>query len=501
MKLRIHWAVQFCVVIFVFLFTACPNGNDEEEKTLSLSLNTAGGNYRVTAGNGILLKATVINAENPVMAWTDKDGITVSKTDMYTFTPDTSGDYQFTFKLNAANGTGEKTVVLTVEVLSKAEVNSELYFDYGSRRTAADSPETRGYTVPLGRTLVLAPVRQHNEITGAARYEWTVDGVIPADFSETEYFSFTPAEKKSYTIKVAARDGDKYAEALTTVTCTEPEGTYRRQVSASTKAKAVICFEFVQGPGQFTCRQYPALNKNMNETEVLEKVQSIVDAYETRTFAFSLGGFGGYIITGFDHSVANTGGYDLAIYGNAFTDWGEAGILWVMQDDNGNGKPDDTWYELKGSETGKVETVQRYSITYSYPDGTQDGVTGGRWTDNLGQSGRYHTGHDGAWDSLEGYPYWVPGEYITFTGTLLPSNRGKSKGGQDTHLAYGEGYVDNLPSKQDFSISDAVQADGSPMHLQYIDFVKVQTAAKDWYEMWGEVSTETGVPLDKSLMQ
>ena len=499
MKACILWAARFCALVLLLLITACPNGDgDSKEKPLSLSLNAAGGNYRVTVGNSIVLKADVSNAENPVMAWTDKDGNIVSETDSFIFEPDVSGEYSFTFKLNAANGTEEKSVTVTV-LERPAAANSKLYFDYGRVRTP-DSPETGGYTVPLGRTLVLAPVRRHNEITGNARYEWTVDGAVPANFSETEYFSFTPAEKKSYTIKVSARDGDKYAEAVTTVTCTEPEGTYRRQPGASGKARAVTCFDFVQGPGQFTSRSYPSLNKNMDETAVLAQVQSIVDKYETLTFAFSLGAFGGYIVTGFDHSVANTGDYDLAIYGNAFTDWGEAGVVWVMQDDNGNDKPDDTWYELKGSETGKNETVQRYSITYSYPDGTQDGVTGGAWTDNLGESGRYHTGSSPAWDSLDGYPYWVTGDSITFTGTLLPGNRGKSRGGQDTHLAYGEGYVDNLPGKQDFKISDAIQADGSPVHLEYIDFVKVQTAAKDWYETWGEVSTETGVPLDRSLM-
>jgi hypothetical protein len=71
---------------------------------------------------------------------------------------------------------------------------------------------------------------------------------------------------------------------------------------------------------------------------------------------------------GFDHSVENSGVYDLWIPGNAFGDalgsWSEPGIVWVNQDENDNGKPDDTWYELKGSETGKTGTIQRYSITH-----------------------------------------------------------------------------------------------------------------------------------------
>jgi hypothetical protein len=119
----------------------------------------------------------------------------------------------------------------------------------------------------------------------------------------------------------------------------------------------------------------------------------------------------------------------------------------------------------------------------------------------LGKSGRYHTGHYGGWDSLDGYPYWVQGGSITFTGTLLPDNLVQ---GTTSHKFYDWGYVDNRPNAEirDFKISDAIQVDGSAIHLDYIDFVKVQTSAKAWVnETVGEVSTETGVPLDKSFIQ
>ena len=70
----------------------------------------------------------------------------------------------------------------------------------------------------------------------------------------------------------------------------------------------------------------------------------------------SLGGWGGYITFGFDHPVENKDGYDLQILGNAFymsgsTEYGssEPGIVLVSRDENGNGLPDDKWFELKGS--------------------------------------------------------------------------------------------------------------------------------------------------------
>lgn len=69
--------------------------------------------------------------------------------------------------------------------------------------------------------------------------------------------------------------------------------------------------------------------------------------------------FRGYIIVGFDHSIPNSGNqYDFCVQGNAFDGSSEPGIVWVMQDINGNGLPDDEWYELKGSEAGKEETIQ-----------------------------------------------------------------------------------------------------------------------------------------------
>ena len=48
-----------------------------------------------------------------------------------------------------------------------------------------------------------------------------------------------------------------------------------------------------------------------------------------------------------------------AIQGNAFDSSNEPGIVWVMQDVNGNGLPDDEWYELRGSETGETHHHSR----------------------------------------------------------------------------------------------------------------------------------------------
>src|SRR5690606_33774042 len=79
----------------------------------------------------------------------------------------------------------------------------------------------------------------------------------------------------------------------------------------------------------------------------------------------TLGAFGGSIVLGFDHIVSNVADADdIIIYGNASATGAEPGTVWVMEDTNGNGKPDDIWYEIKGSEYGKEGYISNYTVTY-----------------------------------------------------------------------------------------------------------------------------------------
>ena len=109
----------------------------------------------------------------------------------------------------------------------------------------------------------------------------------------------------------------------------------------------------------------------------------------------SLGGFGGTITVGFHQSIRNSKGeYDFRILGNASynqnTGTGalggsaEPGIVLVSKDENGNGLPDDEWYELAGSEYNSPSTIRNYEITYYRPELPGDNV---QWTDNQGGQG------------------------------------------------------------------------------------------------------------------
>ena len=140
----------------------------------------------------------------------------------------------------------------------------------------------------------------------------------------------------------------------------------------------------------------------------------------------SLGAYGGYITFHFDHSIANVKGEkDLYIKGNAFKDNSEPGIVMVSQDVNGNGLPDDPWYELSGSadvdSVGKV--VYGYEITY-----TKDAMQDIPWTDNQGRSGVVNRN---TFHAQEYFPLWLSSP-LRFEGILLPRN-GHDTSGNGTH--------------------------------------------------------------------
>jgi hypothetical protein len=376
---------------------------------------------------------------------------------------------------------GEQSVTVTFEGQSAGfpvtVKTPKLYFDYGRRISELDPPGPYTYTVPSGRTLVLAPVKIN--VAEGAPFVWKLNGA--AQSTSGEYFSYTGGGGTA-TVTVGLA-GLPETEITTYVKTEASEGTHRRYPDESSKARASDGFEYTPGPGQFV-GGLPIITAPATEETVREKLDNIVKTDTHSGWQFSLGGWGGYMVMGFDHSVENIPGqYSLSISGNAFGGWSEPGIVWVSQDENNNGKPDDTWYELKGSETGKSGTVQRYSVTYHTPVGTNGPV----WEDNLGNTGKF--ADKTYYGNAQGYPFWVPGGTVTFTGTMLPASL---RGGSIF------GYVD-CTGPQYYRISDAIQQDGSPIHLQYIDFVKVQCAINEANSGFGEISTEMGVAYDASM--
>lgn len=233
-------------------------------------------------------------------------------------------------------------------------------------------------------------------------------------------------------------------------------------------------FEYMPAPGQL-------INKASGN------MQSANAILGNKNNTVTLGAWGGYIVLGFDHTVPNKEGEDINIYSNAFTNFSEPGIVYVMQDENGNGKPDDTWYELKGSAFGTPEYKTNYEITYTRPDSPDKDVP---WKDNMGNSGvvRKNQFHTQAY-----YPEWIKENSYTLKGSWLKSRVDRTNAMNVKSLAYEWGYADNLPNALNggkMDIANAVDNKGKDVKLKGIDFIKIQTAVLDDAGWLGEISTE-----------
>jgi hypothetical protein len=263
-------------------------------------------------------------------------------------------------------------------------------------------------------------------------------------------------------------------------------------------AYADSVLEYKPAPCQFMNTTVTAYQDGYTSDKVLQLATTIIKEKSL----LSLGAFGGYVVLGFNHTVKHVAGeYDFKVYGNAYfnlannkqsRDGGssEPGIVWVSQDTNGNGKADDEWYELAGSEYGKSTETRNYSITYYRPSDQKGDV---KWTDNQGNAGYvyrnvYHT-------QSSYYPLWMP-DTITFTGTRLADNaynEGTSASQYWVGYAYDWGYADNYPNTRDgssFKIDWAVDSHGNKVNLSGIDFVKITTAVNESCGQMGEISTE-----------
>lgn len=295
----------------------------------------------------------------------------------------------------------------------------------------------------------------------------------------------------------------------------KPEsGVIERPITPLSSEKSVTVFEWTPAPGQFIneATMVNDIAGDITGESVARWAQSRLD----KQLYVSLGGFGGYIVVGFDHSIkASESEYDFAIVGNAFylsgtTSGGssEPGIVYVMQDTNGNGLPDDTWYELEGSDTFTDETMRDYAVTYYRPSAPESDV---EWTDNRGNSGKIpylKTWHKQAYY----YPEWVTADTYTLTGTCMAHRTTLDANGIWSNNPFGWGYADNMGVDNTqslpygaqcnrFRISDAIDKDGKSVVLNHIDFIKVQTGVCSSSSLLGEVSTEVCGFIDLSMLR
>ena len=272
-------------------------------------------------------------------------------------------------------------------------------------------------------------------------------------------------------------------------------------------------WEYCPAPGQFV-NQLPEYEEGDDSNMMRLKAEEAIA--DNNQGMITLGGWGGYVVFGFDHMIPNVSGeYDFIIYGNAFysdangTEQGrrggscEPGVVMVSYDSNGNGKPDDEWFELAGSEYGNPQTLHDYSLTYFRPEENHTptpskttpaliDTTYIYWKDNRDTSGYMH---QIIYHKQPYFPQWVDADSLVFEGTRLPDNYDDISDNGTYYMlyAYDWGYADNHPNtsmEARLKTDWAVKPDGTPANLPGIHFVKIYTGVHQQCGWLGESSSE-----------
>lgn len=256
-----------------------------------------------------------------------------------------------------------------------------------------------------------------------------------------------------------------------------------RPVTPTSNMYVTDLFEYLPAPGQF-------INKTPGN---IESAQGILG----KKGMVSLGSWGGFIVLGFDHTVINQADKeDIIVYGNAMSNFAEPGIIWVMQDENGNGKPDDTWYEVIGSEFAGGDYIRNYEVTFTKPDPITNPVP---WKDNKGKTGVIATN---IYHKQSYFPAWVQGNTYTLKGSLLSAkNIDMGIPTYITSTPFAWGYADNTPGGDKIDLANAIDKDGKKITLAGIDFIKIQTGVQANMGLLGELSTEVIGVADASLVK
>jgi hypothetical protein len=433
------------------------NGNNDFYKGVYIK----GGSFEFVKSN---LKATVeVNGVRTELSVNDG---TIFAEEVRGVDLSRSGVQTFTLTLDDASANFEIYV---------ADVEPQVYFDYGYLHQATDptgkGPGTDKYYARPDETLVVVPVRvligfdgDHRD-TGAS-YSWSVSGGAydTSVVTTQETFAFTPQATGTYTVQVSVT-GRSYVTG---------------QSITKTASTQVVCYTGTLPQGSFSSPL-----KNFACGQMTEGGTG---------YGWSLGSVGGYEVWKVEPQD------DYTITGNPFGTWSEAGVVWVMEDKNGNQVPDEMWYELKGSDDdpGSRYTsliTRRYSITYFRSTDTESVNEYGQiirrvyWVDSKGRTGIIPGGWPKDWG--------VTGDWATYTGTLLRDNGNIATG---DYLGLNEvgGYVDafgyskwaSSETWNKFYVADAIRADGSTIDGLQVKFIKVQTAVHHYGGIFGDCSTE-----------
>lgn len=310
-------------------------------------------------------------------------------------------------------------------------------------------------------------------------YEWiltknpvnqTTDSIV----GNTKDLRFVTIYAGAYELTLNVTSGDKKGSKKTIVNVTNETKNYNPYITS--------IFDFDPAPGMFANDVY---KDGFKKEDVVRTALGRIN--ETNVgYQLDLGGFGGSIIVGFDHTVVNVSGQnDFKIYGGDLTDKANPpapGIIYVAYDKNGNGKPgEDEWYEIIGSQHTKANTIKNFKITYHKKAvGVPVVVSGPNdmfsdrehiFCENNSPEAYYMPKSK---SKKEYYPLWATQTSVTYEGTKLNVDFVTARPGQTTLWNFTPpewGYANAV--NPDIDIDWAVDKNGNKANLPGINFIKV----------------------------
>lgn len=498
---HLHKLLSSCLLI---IFIACSSQEEPAEKGFAPVISGLEETYSINAGEPLVLSPQVEHATAATYSWLVNEE-EVSREATYTFLQTTPQTYPVVFKVTTEAGSAEQHIRVTVTPPDALQITAETY---------------QVISLNLSEVFPQQGEVKWKLIKGASDlHRLTPSGVLGPTF-------------------VAARAGKYHWQAL----C---NGITRDIVINVTESPRKLSpyiakvYDYLPAPGQFV-NKLPAYTPGDTHEDMVRKANEWLVGEEAQMI--TLGGWGGYVVFGFDHTLINVEGKrDFRIRGNAFgaavngrpdAPFGgscEPGIVMVAYDTNKNGLPDDEWYEIKGSSNFTAEkepwydfaienknnvTVYRdYSMTYYRPQKEEPDSHAEpdnpsayisirnyiRWKDNQQQEG-YKVKN--VYHAQSYYPQWIKQDELTFTGIRLPDN-GINEGKYNPGINQGNvyfvlygfryGYVDNSPNTDDNAAIDidwAIDKEGNRAHLPGISFIKIYNGINQENGWLGECSTE-----------
>lgn len=574
-------------------------GCADEEKNVVPAPEISGieSKYSILENEELELTPVIVNDNQSVYSWF-VGGKEVATTLKYTFVPTSAGEFKLIFKAENKGGADTKEITVTVVALGEPPVITQLEYEYeitvgkkldlapivvsdtevtyswllGDEEVSSSASYTFVSSEP-GKFVLLLKAENRGGITekevaifvnpnpvsmsvetnkllyietpdyaqNAEDITWSVveaeSGLYRLSYEDTKSPIFVAVKEGKYKLNINA-DGVKGEINVTVGKRSKQSSPYISEV-----------FDYMPAPGQFV-NELPKYVAGDTHKDMVRKAGEWLVGEDA--WMITLGGWGGYVTVGFDHTIVNVPGKrDFRINGNAFgaamgrpnAPFGgscEPGIIMVAYDKNQNGVPDeDEWYEIKGSSNfsakdepwydiavgngNDVRVFRDYEITYHKPlkeDPEHQGDPNDpndyatiqkyiKWEDNQNNSG-YKVKN--IFHSQSYYPAWVSDDKLTFKGIRLPEN-GINEGqfvpginDADIYFVlYGfrYGYVDNYPNVHENSAIDidwAIDKDGNKANLPGIDFVKIYNGVNQENGWLGESSTEVERGEDLHLL-